>query len=83
LFRETTTLGVRRWEAQRHKLERAVHTVDTPFGTVAGKLRRLPGQPPLFAPEYDDCARAAAEHRVPLQAVLDAATKAFDAAGVK
>jgi len=83
LFRETTTLGVRRWEAQRHKLERAAHAVDTPFGKIAGKLRRLPGQSPLFAPEYDDCARAAAEHRVPLQAVLDAAHKAFDAAGVQ
>lgn len=79
LFRETTTLGVRRWEAQRHKLERAAHSVDTPFGQIAGKLRRLPGQPPQFAPEYDDCARAAAEHHVPLQAVIDAANKAFDA----
>ena len=83
LFRETTTLGVRRWEAQRHKLERAAHTVDTRFGKIAGKLRRLPGEPPLFAPEYEDCARAAAEHHVPLQAVLDAANKVFDAAGVK
>lgn len=83
LFRETTTLGVRRWEAQRHKLERAAHSVDTPFGKIAGKLRRLPGQPALFAPEYDDCARAAAEHGVPLQAVLDAANRAFNSAGVK
>jgi uncharacterized protein (TIGR00299 family) protein len=83
LFRETTTLGVRRWEAQRHKLERSAHTVDTPFGKIAGKLRRLPGQPALFAPEYDDCARAAAEHGVPLQAVLDAANRAFNSAGVK
>jgi uncharacterized protein (TIGR00299 family) protein len=82
LFRETTTLGVRRWEAQRHKLERSAHSVDTPFGKIAGKLRRVAGQPPCFAPEFDDCARAAAEHRVPLQAVLDAARQAFDP-GVK
>ncbi|MGD9647674.1 MAG: nickel pincer cofactor biosynthesis protein LarC [Pirellulales bacterium] len=78
LFRETTTLGVRRWEAQRHKLERTAHSVETPFGKIAGKLRQAPGQPATFAPEYDDCARAAAEHGVALQAVVDAARQAFD-----
>ncbi|MBX9791743.1 MAG: nickel pincer cofactor biosynthesis protein LarC [Pirellulales bacterium] len=79
LFRETTTLGVRRWLAQRHKLERSALVIDTPFGKIAGKLRRVEGQPPAFAPEYDDCARVAAERGVPLQTVFDAARRAFAA----
>ena len=38
LFRETTTLGIRRYEVGRHKLKRQAAEVETPFGTVKGKL---------------------------------------------
>jgi uncharacterized protein (TIGR00299 family) protein len=81
IFRETTTLGVRRWPASRHKLERRPHTVQTPWGAVHGKLAWLPGSsPPSFSPEFEACRKIAEKHRVPLREVYDAAQKAFDPA---
>ncbi len=56
LFRETTTLGIRRYEVGRHKLKRQAAEVSTPFGLVKGKLGWLDGRPPTFSPEYEDCA---------------------------
>ena len=56
LFRETTTLGIRRYPVSRHKLKRQAVEVETPFGPVRGKLGWLGDRPPTFSPEYDDCA---------------------------
>ncbi len=77
LFRETTTLGIRRYAVQRHKLQRRPHEVMTAWGPVKGKLGWLEGRPPTFAPEYEDCARVAREHGVPLRQVYDEARRAF------
>jgi uncharacterized protein (TIGR00299 family) protein len=73
LFRETTTLGIRRYPVSRHKLKREAVAVDTPLGRVRGKLGWLGDRPPTFSPEYDDCARIAAERGLPLREVYDAA----------
>lgn len=77
LFRETGTLGVRRWPASRHKLERTEHTVETPWGAVAGKLGWVAGHEPSFSPEYEACSRIANERQVPLRDVYEAAQQAF------
>jgi uncharacterized protein (TIGR00299 family) protein len=69
LFQETTTLGVRRYPATRHKLHRCSCTVQTPWGPVQGKLGWREGYPPVFAPEYEECARVAKMHNVPLREV--------------
>jgi hypothetical protein len=81
LFRETTTLGIRRYQVGRHKLNRKPAEVPTPFGPVKGKLGWLDGRPPQFSPEYDDCARVAAEHNVPLRDVYKAAHAGFAQVG--
>jgi pyridinium-3,5-bisthiocarboxylic acid mononucleotide nickel chelatase len=73
LFRETLTFGIRRHSLQRHKLHRRPHTVTTKFGDVRGKLGWLDGRPPVFTPEFDDCARLAQLSGVSLQTVADAA----------
>lgn len=77
LFRETTTLGVRRYQASRHKLNRKPHTVSTPWGPVQGKLGWRDGQAPVFSPEYDACARVAREQKVPLREVYSRAQQAY------
>lgn len=77
LFRETTTLGVRRWAASRHKLQRKPHTVETEYGPVQGKLGWIAGEPPTFSVEYDSASRLAAEKNIPLRRVYEAATRAF------
>jgi uncharacterized protein (TIGR00299 family) protein len=73
LFRETMTLGIRRYPVSRHKLKRQAIEVETSFGPVKGKLGWLGDRPPTFSPEYDDCARIAAERGVPLREIYDAA----------
>ena len=77
LFRETTTLGIRRYAVSRHKLKRRAAEVETSFGPIKGKLGWIEGRPATFSPEFDDCARAAATHGVPLREVQDAALAAY------
>jgi uncharacterized protein (TIGR00299 family) protein len=77
VFRETTTIGVRFTEMQRECLDRETVTVDTPFGPVRVKVARRHGAMLNASPEFDDCARVAAEAGVPVKDVQAAATKAF------
>ena len=77
LFRETTTLGVRRYPVSRHKLRRQAAEVATPFGPVKGKLGWIEGRPPTFSPEHDDCAGSPPTQGVPLREVYDAAHAAY------
>ncbi len=73
LFRETSTLGIRRYPVSRHKLNRKAATVETPYGEIKGKLGWLDGRPPTFSPEYDDCVRVASESGIALREVYAAA----------
>jgi hypothetical protein len=77
LFRETTTFGIRRYPVNRHKLQRRACTVTTPWGPVQGKLGWLEGRPPVFSPEYEDCARVAREQGVALREVYAQAQRAY------
>ena len=79
LFRETTTLGVRRYPVSRRALKRAPVTVETAMGPVKGKLGwpEGPDRPPRFRPEYDDCVRVAHEKNLPLPQVFEAAQHAY------
>jgi uncharacterized protein (TIGR00299 family) protein len=82
LFRETTTLGVRRWMAARAVLRREPHTVTTPWGPVEGKIGWRRNEPPRFAPEFESCRQIAEANKLPLREVYEAAQKAFDAKGL-
>ncbi len=78
LFSETTTLGLRRWTAERTVLRRQPHCVTTPWGSAEGKIAWLPSGEPRFAPEFESCRSIAEASHVPLQEVYEAAQKAFD-----
>ena len=73
LFRETTTIGVREHPVQRYALARETRRVATPHGEIRVKVVRGAGLEPRWAPEYDDCRRAAEATGTPLQAVYHAA----------
>ena len=83
LLRETTTLGIRRWQAERTVLDRIPHTVDTPLGPVVGKIGRLQDGALRFAPEYEACRRVAQERNVPLREVFEVVQRAFDPTSVE
>lgn len=78
LFRETTTLGVRRWPVDRNVLRRRQHEVQTKWGPIDGKLGFLDDGTVRFAPEFESCRRVAEQQGVPLQTVFEAARRAFD-----
>jgi pyridinium-3,5-bisthiocarboxylic acid mononucleotide nickel chelatase len=77
VFAETTTLGVRRREESRQVLARKWSTVSTHFGDVRIKIASLNGAVTSYAPEYEDCRRLAAEHRVPLKIVMQEAIQQY------
>ena len=70
LFTETPTLGVRYALLNRRCLQREVQTVQTPYGAVRVKVAREGERVLHIAPEYEDCARIAREHNLPLQQVM-------------
>jgi uncharacterized protein (TIGR00299 family) protein len=78
MFRETGTLGVRRWPVSRRKMDRKPHTVETAYGPIEGKLGWLPGEEPNFSPEFEACRTAAEAKGVPLRDVYEAALRAFE-----
>jgi uncharacterized protein (TIGR00299 family) protein len=69
LLRETSTLGVRVRDVGRYEAERAVIQFESSLGPAAVKVKRLPGEPPRVAPEYEVCRRLAQEHSLPLAEV--------------
>jgi len=69
LMRETTTLGVRVREVARHEAERETLALESSLGPAAVKVKRLPGREPVFAPEYEACAKLARERGLPLAEV--------------
>lgn len=77
IFEQTTTIGVRLYEAGRKTLERETVAVETPLGTIRMKLARLDGRLLNAAPEYDDCQRIAQERGLPLKEVIAEANFRF------
>ena len=77
IFRETTTIGLRCSEVERECLEREIISVDTPVGAVRFKLARREGRVVNAVPEFDDCARIAAENNLSVKEVQAIAVQAY------
>lgn len=78
IFRETTTVGLRFYEAERRVLDRRWMEVATPFGPIRVKVAYLNESIVNVAPEYDDCKAAAEQHQLPLRQVIEYAVAAFN-----
>jgi uncharacterized protein (TIGR00299 family) protein len=83
LFEQTTTIGVRIYEARRKVLDREQVMVETPYGAVRVKVARREGKMVNAAPEFDDCRRLATEKSVPLKQVIAAAEATYFQQGEK
>ncbi len=71
MLRETSTIGVRVRRERRHVLDRAIETIDTPYGPV--RFKRVSGDGFVRrTPEYDDIAHIARERDVPVGEVARA-----------
>ena len=80
ILRETSAFGVRRTMAERRKLRREFVTVKTKFGNVTVKLGKLNAKVVQASPEFESCKKLAAQKKVPLQQIYEAALKCFSAA---
>lgn len=72
IFRETTTLGIRRSQQQRQILPREIQSVQTDYGMVRVKVAWAEGRdraPTNVQPEYDDCAQVAQQQNIPWREV--------------
>jgi len=69
LFRNTTTLGVRRRETMRSVLEREIVAVDVDGCLISVKVGRLRGEVVNVAPEFADCVTASKRSGAPVKVV--------------
>lgn len=77
VFTETTTIGVRHHEMDRECLDRETVAVATPWGEVRIKVARQAGRILNAQPEFDDVARLAGAHGVPIKDVHAQAQRAW------
>lgn len=78
LFHHSTTLGVRYYPVARTRLDRNWKTVSTPWGEVRIKMGTYEGEIVQEQPEYEDCAKLAKTHDVPLQYIYREALKSLE-----
>jgi uncharacterized protein (TIGR00299 family) protein len=77
LLVETSTLGVRVREEDRHELERRSVEVETAFGAVELKVAALPGGGERAVPEFESLKRAAERTGSSLREIAEAAVAAW------
>ncbi|MFK8115376.1 MAG: nickel pincer cofactor biosynthesis protein LarC, partial [Rubripirellula sp.] len=78
IFQHSTSIGVRRYEANRTKLPREAKTVATRFGDVRGKVLSLTANEHRFTVEDDDARRLATEHGTTTEEIRTAAIAAWE-----
>jgi len=77
LFHHTSTIGVRRYRADRDKLIREQVTIQTPYGPVAAKVVTLSGGQKRMTVEFEDARSLATTAKVTLGEIRLAAEKTW------
>jgi hypothetical protein len=67
IFKETSTLGIRRETVNRYCLERQKQTVKLPYGEIEIKVAKLNGEIVNSSPEYESCKKLAKKTGRPLK----------------
>lgn len=79
IFKETTAIGVRFYEAGRFKLERKFSKVKTKYGDVSVKMSGTAEGVLTAMPEYEECVKLARKNNIPLKKVYEEARRAVNA----
>lgn len=69
LFRETSTIGIRKFGIDKTMLDRKIEHIDTRYGEVRVKSAFYQGVCIKSKPEYDDCVKIAREKSIPINQV--------------
>jgi len=70
ILSETTSIGLRFYSADRVTLHREIKTVKTKWGNVRVKKSWQGKEVNKCTPEYEDCKKIAAKHKIPLIDIL-------------
>lgn len=70
IFRETTSIGLRFYRAERKILQREIRPVNTKFGKVKAKVSQLDKNKDKTSFEYKDCKKIAKKFNIPLLEVM-------------
>lgn len=70
ILSETTSIGLRFYNASRKTLTREIKTVNTKWGKVRVKKSWQGKGIKKLTPEYEDCKKIAAKHKIPLIDIL-------------
>jgi len=70
IFEETTTIGLRFYEADRQTLKREIKEINTALGKVKVKISKLGSRIIKTTPEYEDCKKLAKKLTMPLTEVM-------------
>lgn len=73
ILTETTSFGVREYEVTRHCMQYRFEEKETPYGKVRIKIASFKGKDLTRSPEFEDCAKLAAKHNVPLKIIMQKA----------
>lgn len=74
-FKETTTLGIRTFETECEGLDVSFQDVKTKWGNVKVKIGTFNGKAVNVQPEFEDCAKLAKAHGVPVKEIIDTAKR--------
>ncbi len=77
VFRQSTTIGIRKSSVLRRKLDRRHEVVHTSYGSVRLKLSGEGDEIWTVSPEYEDCRKLAEKADVPLKNIYTAAISQF------
>lgn len=69
MFKESTTIGIRKFNIERTELEREIKNVSTKYGNIRFKVSCYKGEIMNISPEYEDIKRVAEEKNIPLKKV--------------
>lgn len=83
VFRETTTIGIRRVAMERTVLKRELETVNSTYGPLCIKKCILPDGSRRCYPEYDSVAMLAEKNELSFQEMMEAAKQIAETAGLK
>lgn len=71
IFKETTSIGVRKYDVEKIMLERKESLVETKYGAVKLKVTKLQDGSSKHKAEFEDCKKLALSHGVTLKSIYE------------
>jgi pyridinium-3,5-bisthiocarboxylic acid mononucleotide nickel chelatase len=77
IFKETTTIGIRKFNIERTELDRDFKSIETCYGAISFKISSYKDRIVNITPEFEDVKSAAKDNNVPMKEVYSIANAAI------